>query len=125
MFSNYSGDIDTWDYAWIYTCLINDGVSITPSVNLISNIGFGEGSTHISNHQSQLANISQHDLKKIEHPTAMVCNAEADLLAYEHALRVYPAKAKCSIRYRWKRIRKRRRYRKQVQQGLRKMELGS
>ncbi|RDB36915.1 MAG: hypothetical protein DCC88_02575 [Spirobacillus cienkowskii] len=31
--------IDTWDYQWVFTCLYNHGLCVTPSVNLISNIG--------------------------------------------------------------------------------------
>ena len=121
--STYLEEIDTWDYAWMYTLLIKGGISITPSMNLVSNVGFGEDSTHTSNPNSQLANIPLHELGKIEHPTAVICNEEADRLEYEHTLRVYPAKTKCSIRYRLKRIRKRRKYRKQIQRGRRKMKL--
>jgi len=35
-----------WDAAWAYTCLVNSGLTILPSVNLVSNIGFGFDSTH-------------------------------------------------------------------------------
>jgi hypothetical protein len=38
--STYQGKIDTWDAQWLYTCLKNDALSITPKYNLISNIGF-------------------------------------------------------------------------------------
>ena len=31
--------MDTWDIQWVFTCLINHGLCITPKVNLISNIG--------------------------------------------------------------------------------------
>jgi len=34
------GDIDTWDYQWLLSCLLNSGLSIVPKVNLIKNIGF-------------------------------------------------------------------------------------
>lgn len=42
----YRGEIDTWDYAWATSMWRRDGVAVSPTVNLISNIGFGEGSTH-------------------------------------------------------------------------------
>jgi hypothetical protein len=42
----YYGKIDTWDYQWLFARLIQSGLSITPSVNLISNIGFREDATH-------------------------------------------------------------------------------
>jgi hypothetical protein len=37
---------DTWDYQWLYTGLRNNSLTIVPSVNLVTNIGFGEGATH-------------------------------------------------------------------------------
>ena len=36
----FRGEIDTWDYQWAYTCLFNNGLSIVPSLNMISNIGY-------------------------------------------------------------------------------------
>ena len=37
---------DTWDYQWLYTGLKNSSLTIVPNVNLVTNIGFGEGATH-------------------------------------------------------------------------------
>jgi GR25 family glycosyltransferase involved in LPS biosynthesis len=31
--------IDTWDIQWVFTCLFNSGLCVTPRVNLITNIG--------------------------------------------------------------------------------------
>jgi len=31
--------VDTWDIQWVFTCLSNHGLCVTPSVNMISNIG--------------------------------------------------------------------------------------
>jgi len=44
----HSGEIDTWDYQWGFAKMINGGLSITPSSNMVSNIGFGIDSTHTS-----------------------------------------------------------------------------
>jgi hypothetical protein len=41
-----SGDINTWDYQWIFAQLNFDLLSIFPSCNLIKNIGFTEKATH-------------------------------------------------------------------------------
>jgi hypothetical protein len=35
-----------WSYAWIYACWSNDGLCITPTKNLISNIGFSSSATN-------------------------------------------------------------------------------
>lgn len=43
-----SGKLDTWDYLWSYFNIINNRLTIYPQNNLVSNIGFGNGSTHTS-----------------------------------------------------------------------------
>lgn len=44
----YAGEINTWDYQWGFAKMINSGLSITPNVNLITNIGGGADATHTS-----------------------------------------------------------------------------
>jgi hypothetical protein len=41
-----SGLLDTWDYQWIITKIMQSGLSVIPSVNLVKNIGFISESTH-------------------------------------------------------------------------------
>ena len=36
----------TWDYQWVYTCWLNNGLSIIPSKNLVQNLGMGPKGTH-------------------------------------------------------------------------------
>ncbi len=40
------GILDTWDAQWLFTIMVNSGLSITPNHNMIRNIGFGEEATH-------------------------------------------------------------------------------
>ena len=42
----YSGEIDTWDCGWTFTCWQHGLLSVIPSVNLVSNIGFRPDATH-------------------------------------------------------------------------------
>lgn len=43
----YDGrDPDIWDYQWHYEVMRRSGLAVVPEVNLVSNIGFGEGATH-------------------------------------------------------------------------------
>lgn len=42
----HNNEIDTWDYQWIYSVIANDMFSISPSANLIENIGWGSDATH-------------------------------------------------------------------------------
>lgn len=43
-----SGDINTWDFQWTFSCWLHNGLAIMPDENLISNIGFSEDATHTS-----------------------------------------------------------------------------
>jgi hypothetical protein len=52
-----SGKIDTWDYQWSFARLMQSGLTIVPSVNLISNIGFGQDATHTKNARASVANL--------------------------------------------------------------------
>jgi len=38
--------IDTWDAQWVYSIMSKKGLTITPTVNLIENIGFDGDATH-------------------------------------------------------------------------------
>jgi hypothetical protein len=34
-----SKKVDTWDYQWVFNCVYSYGLCVTPSANLISNLG--------------------------------------------------------------------------------------
>jgi hypothetical protein len=36
----------TWDYEWAFAQIAHGGLTVIPSVNLVTNIGFGPGATH-------------------------------------------------------------------------------
>jgi hypothetical protein len=52
-----SGAVDTWDYQWTWSCWARDGLTCTPRVNLVSNIGFGPDATHTTEEGSPAANL--------------------------------------------------------------------
>lgn len=70
--------IDTWDYQWQYSIWVNNGIGITPAVNMISNIGFGPGATHTVNAGETVANMSTEAINTIHHPLTIERNSEAD-----------------------------------------------
>lgn len=41
-----AGRLDSWAYAWTWSCWYRGGLTCTPRVNLVSNIGFGDDATH-------------------------------------------------------------------------------
>jgi hypothetical protein len=42
----HAGEVDTWAYQWLFTNWIQNRLTILPTQNLISNIGFTEVATH-------------------------------------------------------------------------------
>jgi hypothetical protein len=74
----YKGLINTWDYQWSLIIWSRKGICITPCVNLVSNIGFGEGAMHTFDPNHHFANIPSKDLGTIIHPSQIKVNEVAD-----------------------------------------------
>ena len=70
------GTPDTWDIEWAYTCLINEGYTIIPNVNLIKNIGFDKEATHTKFTIDEHSNSGL--IFPIIHPTFLVNDKIAD-----------------------------------------------
>jgi len=82
-----SGQLDTWDYQWLLNCWMRGGLSCMPSINLISNIGFGQDATHTTSPESKLANIPSGSLRMpLKHPTSISPAADADAWLERHVL---------------------------------------
>lgn len=76
--SVYTKRLDTWDHQWNLACWQNEMLAITPNVNLISNIGFGEGATHTKG-PSIHSDMKTIDLQfPLKHPTEVTRNQAAD-----------------------------------------------
>ena len=74
------GEINTWDYTWTYNRIVNNGLSIVPHKNLITNIGFGDESTHtryISFDNSYLQRYEFNN-NSINHPEKMIIDFNYD-----------------------------------------------
>lgn len=71
------GKINTWDYQWTYALFVNNGLSINPNKNLISNIGFGvEGATHTDS-LAKCANREIFEIDEVKHPVFTLPNKQA------------------------------------------------
>ncbi|MGI0480772.1 glycosyltransferase family 2 protein [Geminocystis sp. CENA526] len=77
------GKPDTWDYQWTFACWSQNGLTVLPNVNLVSNIGFGEDGTHTFG-DSPFANMPTEDIGEIIHPPFVVQHKEADLYTFDH-----------------------------------------
>ncbi len=75
----YNNKIDTWDYQWSFTCFINNYLSVMPSVNLVSNIGFSlSGSTH-TKRRGKFSNIATENLHfPLKTPTKIERSTDSD-----------------------------------------------
>ena len=82
----YSKRINTWDIQWFYTCLFNNGLSIVPKVNLISNIGtIGVHSSEQSeNHFFKTFNL---DANNLLHPEDIYPNLTYDNQVFSEKLK--------------------------------------
>lgn len=79
-----SGQIDSWAYPWTASVWYHGGLTVTPNVNLVSNIGFGQDSTHTASVDSPLAEIATHAIGELRHPMAIVQDATADRYVFDH-----------------------------------------
>ena len=61
--------VDTWDFQWTYSTIMNNGLCIIPNKNLISNIGFGNNATHSIDPENPLANLKLEPFESaLNHP---------------------------------------------------------
>lgn len=75
----YNGEINTWDYQWTYSIFSRYGISILPNENLISNIGFGNQSTHTAKMNNKMANLPISSITfPLTHPSKIKINTQAD-----------------------------------------------
>jgi hypothetical protein len=74
----YAGQIDTWDWQWIFSAWLRDGLTVVPNVNLVSNIGFSKASTHtkVEDWRSNLPTKAME--LPLQHPTSIVPSDRAD-----------------------------------------------
>ncbi len=74
----YEGRIDSWAYYWTFACWVQRGLTVLPNVNLVSNIGFGQGATHTL-HRSRSANLPVEELDiPLKHPPFIIRDVRAD-----------------------------------------------
>ena len=84
----YRGEIETWDYQWVFANWVEGRLSILPAMNLISNIGFSENATHTTG-VSPLANLPTEAMQfPLVHPGLRVRNGAADLFSHRDCFRL-------------------------------------
>ena len=79
-----AGQIDSWAYPWTASVWYHGGLTATPNVNLVSNIGFGEDATHTTSKKSRHAELPVQSLGVITHPLEVAHDRVADEWAFDH-----------------------------------------
>lgn len=59
----YEGRLDTYDYQWGFARQLNSGLSVVPSTNLVSNVGFGVDATHTDDETSNFAALESESMQ--------------------------------------------------------------
>ena len=73
------GKIDSWNYPWIYSCWVQNGLTVLPDNNLVRNIGFGEHATHTKDDSNAQSQIPTHEITfPLSHPPFVLRNSDAD-----------------------------------------------
>jgi len=78
---NYYGE-DSADALWLYTVWSQNGLSILPNVNLVSNIGFGSLATH-TNEKTGYMDLPTGEIGTITHPVFVNADYEADNFSFK------------------------------------------
>lgn len=80
----YAGGIDSWAYPWTACVWKHGGLTVTPNVNLVANIGFGGNATHACDPASQLANLPTEALPEIARPKILIQDSLADRYVFDN-----------------------------------------
>lgn len=74
---------DTWDFQWLFTCLTQSGLSLTPNTNLVSNVGLGVDATNCTIPMEATA-FGTASILPIHHPTFLLQDKAADRFTFDH-----------------------------------------
>jgi hypothetical protein len=73
------GRLDSWAFIWTWSCWANGGLTVTPRVNLVSNIGFGDTATHTRSANNGKGNLPTWPLSfPLTHPAEIRAHHEFD-----------------------------------------------
>ncbi len=87
--SSFNKSLNTWDIQWFYSILINGGMAINPCVNLVKNIGYGNG-THTHSADDVIANLPVSAISfPLIHPPKMLLDIDYLKQVYAHLNKKY------------------------------------
>jgi hypothetical protein len=75
----HAGEIDSWAYAWTFAHIVQNGLAVVPSTNLVSNIGFGSDGTHTLADHAPSAMMQTAPMEfPLRHPSVVMPHRGAD-----------------------------------------------
>ncbi|MGC1869915.1 MAG: hypothetical protein WA700_03055 [Acidobacteriaceae bacterium] len=72
MYENRGVGPNAWDYQWLYMSLIGNALTIFPTVNLVTNIGFGSDATHTTGNDTRLTPAVKALAFPLRHPSHLI-----------------------------------------------------
>jgi hypothetical protein len=79
----YHGQMDTWDYQWLFAWWVQRHLAVVSATNLISNIGYGDEATHTKGVTSTAAAVPVEPPEwPLRHPADLASNDVADRFAF-------------------------------------------
>jgi hypothetical protein len=82
----YYRNVDTWDYQWMLTCWIRNGLTALPAKNLVQNIGFDERATHTKTDR-EIPLVSETLNFPLVFPSNVIKNKKYDNALWEKVLK--------------------------------------
>jgi hypothetical protein len=75
----FDSQIVAWDYRWTFACWLQNALTILPSRNLVSNIGFDEDASHTTSKNHPFAYLPTYPMTfPLQHPPLMIRDGAAD-----------------------------------------------
>jgi hypothetical protein len=75
----YMKKINSWAYPWVASIWYKNGLTVTPNVNLVANIGFGKDATHTRKKNKHESSVRTQSLNSIVHPKSVKVDLDADI----------------------------------------------
>lgn len=79
----WRGETNSWAYPWTASVWFHGGLTATPNVNLVSNIGVGPEGTHTITSENQ-EGLPVYPLGILIHPEKIEQDCQADRYAFDH-----------------------------------------
>ena len=92
-----AGKVNAWGYQLDFVNFFNNGLTIVPNENLISNIGFGPGATHTIDENSIDANVPVVEIDEIIDPVFILPEKQADMLVLNRGFDIEERKRKQNL----------------------------